>query len=194
MDIDARDAGGMVRLPGGRAVIWRRFTASKFGESGAFADLPVEVVSLGIEVDDRGRPRCTGIEVRARAGAAVTGDALRLPVGRLIREVVAGTAEKVESSAPGIIKTAPFSMPIDERAELYEELIRQPRRGAPLTDRDLIQVARIYRAAMERGDPPTKMLADRMKVGRATASRWIKRARNDGHLGEAIPGRAGEAA
>ena len=82
-----------------------------------------------------------------------------------------------------------------ERAKFYESYAqgaRRPRRGSPLTDDNLDKVAKLYRSAVERGDPPTQTVADQMQVARSTAARWVSAARSRGLLGPAVPGRGGE--
>jgi hypothetical protein len=86
-------------------------------------------------------------------------------------------------------------MPRAERATFYERYAkdaRRPRRGSPVTDEHLRRVAALYRAALERGDPPTQTVGDEMHAGRSTAARWVAKARERGLLGEALPGKAGE--
>ena len=63
-----------------------------------------------------------------------------------------------------------------------------------MTDATLLEVADVYRSAHARREPPTKAVMGEWHVSRSTASRWIKRARNAGHLGPARPRMAGERA
>ncbi len=84
----------------------------------------------------------------------------------------------------------------DERAEFYKRHVkdpRRPRRGSPVSDGDLREVAKLYRTAYERDDPPTRTIADTMHVSRPTAARWVGKARERGFLGKAKRGQAGEA-
>jgi hypothetical protein len=81
----------------------------------------------------------------------------------------------------------------DAARDIARSKLRQPRRGVPLSDEDLREVATIYRAALAEGRRPTKAVMQAMHVGRATASRWLARARERGHLGKVPrPGVAGE--
>jgi hypothetical protein len=61
------------------------------------------------------------------------------------------------------------------------------------TDIELRQVAAVYRAALERGDPPTRAVRVQFEVSRATAGRLIRGARDREFLGPAINRKAGEA-
>jgi hypothetical protein len=84
----------------------------------------------------------------------------------------------------------------NERAQFYERYARdarRPHRGSPVTDENLRQVAKLYRAAIKRGDPPTETVAETMHIARSTAARWVTRARERKLLGPALRGRAGEA-
>jgi hypothetical protein len=77
--------------------------------------------------------------------------------------------------------------------ERYRRGARRPRRGSPVSDANLRQVADLYRAAFRRGDPPTRTIADEMHIARSTAARWVAKARDRGMLGPAMQGKAGEA-
>jgi hypothetical protein len=155
-----------------------------------------EGVSLEIKVTDRGEPRCIVVSVRNEEG--VSGESLRrVPVARLVKEAFTAAALKSEpmeeggEPIPRIVGTTP-----KDRARFYERFakdVRQPRSGSPLTDDHLGQVAELYRAAVDRGDPPTQTVAETMHVERPTAGRWVAKARERGLLGPAKRGRGGEA-
>jgi hypothetical protein len=158
-------------------------------------------VRLEIEVDDQGHASCRKIEVSADE---VNGEMLRkVPVARLL-----ATAMSTELVLFKFGEPPPGELRIDfgekvarlpttkERAEFYADYAkgaRHPRRGSPLTEDNLRQVADVYRLALQRGDPPTQTVADQMNVVRSTASRWVAAARKRGFLGPALRGRAGEA-
>jgi hypothetical protein len=156
-----------------------------------------ETISIEVEIDNPGDPRIRRLEVRDTDGAGITSAALRkLAIGRLTREAVAAAARPYTPSEDGaepvfrIVSADPR-----EAASFYRQYTRdarRPRRGSPLTDDDLRQVADIYRAAMSRGDPPTLMVADQLYAARSTAARWVATARKRGFLGPALRGRAGE--
>lgn len=150
-------------------------------------------LELEIEFVD-GAPRVRRIEL---AGEHITGETLRrLQIGRLTRQAVAGaflSAQRAEvDGQPALIIDQSRT---EAAANAYNEYVqdaRRPRSGAPLTDDDLQNVADLYRAALADGRPPTQTIANEMHASRATAARWVARARERGLLGAAIPGRAGE--
>jgi hypothetical protein len=153
-------------------------------------DLSVEV-EMETEVDDRGRPHCRRLEVRPLDHAEVTGDTLRrIPIARWLGFLMTEAMWRV--TAPGEMQTGMLQA---ERAEFYERYAqgaRRPRSGSPITADHLCKVAELYRAALERGDPPTQTVADEMYAARSTAARWVAKARERGLLGPSLPGRAGE--
>jgi hypothetical protein len=153
-------------------------------------DRPVE---LEMDIEMTGdEPHCRRLEIRVLDDGEITGDTLRrIPMKRLVDILVTLAAFKV--TGPATMQTG---MPTAERAEFYDRYVsnaRRPRRGSPITDDHLGQVAEIYRAALKRGDPPTQTIAKQMHAARSTAARWVALARERGHLGASLPGRAGEA-
>lgn len=153
-------------------------------------DLGIEV-KFDTEIDDHGHPRCRQLEIRALGDSEITGDTLRrIPVGRWLGVLMAAAAWKV--TGPTTMQTG---MPRSERAAFYERYAqgaRQGRQGTPVGDDHLRQVAELYRAALDRKDPPTQTIADEMHAARSTAARWVAKARERGILGPALPGQAGE--
>ncbi len=102
----------------------------------------------------------------------------------------------LEDAVPRGGRPQPVALTTADRAEFYEQFAagaRLPRQGSPLTDENLHQVAELYRAAVEHGDPPTQTVADAMHAARSTAARWVAAARERGFLGPAVRGRGGEA-
>ncbi len=156
-----------------------------------------DAVSLDVEVGNDGVPRCRRLELVASPGEAITSESLRrVPVARLLRQATAGAARQFEPLEPGgepvfqLVPSAPR-----EVADFYRRYVtdtRRPRRGVPVSDDHLKQVAELYRAALDRGDPPTQTVADAMHAARSTAARWIAKARERGFLGAALPSQAGE--
>ena len=164
--------------------VWEHFVAESEG------------VALEIRITERGEPRCVGISVRDEEG--VSSQALRrVPVARFVKEAFTVAASRFESVKKGGKPIARIlSTTSKDRARFYERFakdVRQPRSGSPLTDEHLGQVAELYRAAVERGDPPTQTVAETMHVTRPTAGRWVAKARERGLLGPAKRGRGGEA-
>ncbi len=77
------------------------------------------------------------------------------------------------------------------RAALETPLAKRRNR---ITQSHLAEVARIYRAAVEVGTPPTRAVEEKMHVSHSTAARWVGQARKAGELGaaRAAGGRGGE--
>jgi hypothetical protein len=192
MAITPEFEAGIVPIPP-HSGVFRRFAAT--------TTLGDAEVRLAIEVDDRGAAACRRIEIAAER---VSGDLLRrVPVGRLLARAMAAAHFRFGEPGDGAIRidfgegrVARFPTPM-ESAEFYERYARnarRPRRGSPLTEENLRDVAELYRAAVRRGDPPTQTVATTMNVARSTAARWVAAARNHpaGLLGPAQRGRAGE--
>lgn len=185
-------AEGFVLLDRDRVAV-RRFTVSEEHVGGD----PGVSVKLEFEVDEAGRPRCIGVEARAYDGGdPITAQALRIPIGRLGSRamrapmIVTRLGEILEGG--GLKLVAPTRAEREDIYAQYREGARRPRRGSPITDENLRAVAELYRRALSEGDPPTKTVCEEFHVQRATASRWIAKARERGLLGPASPGRAGE--
>jgi hypothetical protein len=155
-----------------------------------------ETVSLDVEVDTDGTVACRGIEIRAADGEAVTGEALRrLPVAKLTKQAVAAAALHRTVTDDGTPILNLTRQPARLHADFYNSYTqdaRRPRRGSPLTPQHLAQVAALYRAALQRGDPPTRTIATELHAARSTAARWVALAREQGLLGASLPGQAGE--
>ncbi len=66
------------------------------------------------------------------------------------------------------------------------------RRRNRVTHAHLVQVAEVYRAAAEKGEPPRIAVRDHFRTSDSTAARWIGLARADRLLGSARKGRSGE--
>jgi hypothetical protein len=172
--------------------VWRRFATD------AHSDVLGVSARLRIETDLDGTSRCTAVSIH---GDDLTSNDLRLPLARLVRQAVAHWALPVGtpagSSLEGHAATA-LEAGVDRERFMgfYEEFTanaRRPRRGAPITDAQLEDVATRYRKAIEDGDrSPTRTVADQLVVGRSTAARWIAKARERGMLGPALRATAGE--
>jgi hypothetical protein len=147
-------------------------------------------LGLEIEIDAAGNPRVRAVIV---LGEDIKTEHLRrLPIARLTREAVARAQLK---TAWGMARL--LSRPqLEEVASAYLDYVqnaRPTRKGSPVTVEHLRQVADVYRAALNKGDPPTQTVADTLHASRPTAARWVQMARARGLLGAALPGRAGEA-
>lgn len=148
------------------------------------------VIECDVEVDDWGGTAVTRLELR---GDDVTAVAQGFPVRRHAQHAAA-LALSTFGRPERVGKSLRFRPPgAAERAAIYAEHAdggRKPRRGVPVTDDQLATVAKVYREAMDAGDPPTLAVAGAYGVARSTAARWIQRARKGGFLGPARPGAA----
>lgn len=111
----------------------------------------------------------------------IDSDALRrLPLRRLMAFV-----EQHQMIAQGGWSTEGGS---DRAAYLRARRRQEKARGQwrRLTDDDLARTARAYRAAVKAGEPPTAAVAQELGLTRGQAARWVKRAREEGHLGPAL--------
>jgi hypothetical protein len=159
---------------------------------------------MTVEVLD-GRPRCTRLILDSAPGAFIDAAALRaLPFGRLLEEALLVSAIELDDDG------RPVGQPIGTRTtsvadarRLHAKIEREHRRRARGTrtrgrvdDERLKEVAEVYRGALARGSP-TEAVHKSFKIGRSTASRWVRMARDRGYLGESPgkgrPGEKGEA-
>lgn len=104
-----------------------------------------------------------------------------------------GREREVDGEPAWVFREPDKSMSADvlEVRGVAKKSSRQPRRGIPLTDDDLRDIAAMYREAVRVSRAPTEALAQRMGVSRPTMSRWIAKARERGFLGPARQGSAG---
>jgi len=137
---------------------------------------------LDIEhTDDKSPYVCTGFELVPvdRSGREITPDVLRH---------VEGNWDRYLTIAHQVLDWDP-----DKFKQRVGELQRLRRRGRRGMDKDFYRgIAEEYRGLLERGERPTTGIARAHGVGRSTASRWVRDARDRGLLGEALPRRAGE--
>ncbi len=188
MVLDPDREAGFVLLDG-RYAIPRRFNAAARASEGTY-------VQVSIEVDDKGVPTCHSLKIEPEdENGVVTPAALRgVALERLMRLAVTEQMQ-LRDLREGDVEPEVRTTSADRDAfyERYRRGARRPRRGSPLTDENLRQVADLYRAAVKRGDPPTQTVADQMHVRRSTAGRWVAAARQRGVLGPAERGKGGEA-
>lgn len=180
---------GVVPTADRESFVPRQFAAeTELGEVGV-------TLEMEIAVNERLQATCTALRVQAGEGGQVTGDLLRqVPLARLLREAVATAASmfKFQRRLPGGGARFELFPGGDAAADIYERA-KAPRRGLPLTDDELREVADIYREAVARGDrSPTRAVGEAKHAARSTAARWVGKARKKGFLGPAMPGRAGE--
>jgi hypothetical protein len=136
---------------------------------------------VSVEVDATGdKPVCRSLTVTARGNGTVDGGTLRqVPVARLLDKVVALAVMREEQ--PGAYNL--FKSSADFRA--FQSLRSEhPRERWALTAEHLAEVADVYTKATR---APVKAVAAHWRRPRATASRWISKARQEGHFDQKPP-------
>lgn len=149
---------------------------------------------IRIEITRPFRARCTELAILGSPQEVVTAETLRrISLGRLVKEAVAETASHFEFRGTTSDGTSKFAMFAGAGEEIYTATLASLGRGTALTDRDLREIADLYRAALASGSrSPTREVGERKHVARSTAARWIAKARSKGFLGPSIRGRGGE--
>lgn len=182
-DIAGRDGRtGFERV--GDAVLPRRFTARfEFPE-----DHDVEL-EIGVE---GGTPVCESIRIVRNPGRpSLTGAEMkRLPLANWIAMAATGVAMTRTEDAfpPGVTGWEPASE--GDQEHIFADVEKRQRRRV-IDDSLLRDVARVYRANVDTG-APTDAVREQFHVAGSTAARYVKLARQAGHLGESTPGKAGE--
>lgn len=119
------------------------------------------------------------VTVQAPEGRPVTAEALRsIPLGTIVTELRTRVAAAHERRS----RTSTSS---EERARWLK--VASQAGGA------LEPVAEIYREAHRAGLSPIEEVATALGVSKSTAAKRVVAARRAGHLGPAVPGKAGEA-
>ena len=122
-----------------------------------------DVAAVGEYRPESGRYEAQSVCV-TRRGIEITGEGLRgVQLAGILRE---GVVHVVTANAQSLL-------PGPDPRELAAQ-------GS--TDETLRAVARIYRLALLLGDPPTRRVVEALGVPRATAGRWVTRARDRGFL------------
>jgi len=167
------------------------------------------VCHLTVALED-GRPVCTSLRLeRQGADSRITSVNVRVPVSEFIRAAIDHSRIghwRLPGSGPVPITAfgETFQQPSEPagaghraipiigagRTSDYAEATKRRRRRV-IDDALLRKVAATYMAALAAGEGPTQTIANREYVSRSTASRWVKEARQAGHLGPATPRRAG---
>lgn len=134
---------------------------------------------------ERGEPICDWVSIRRRPGGRPVSAAQMRKLGlpRLIRAAVERAGGRIDPQSGAF--TPAVWLESDDRAQFNRALgegQRKPRRGKRLQDDELRQVACVYRAALERGKPPTASVQDEFRVAYPTAGRWVMEARRRGFL------------
>jgi hypothetical protein len=90
-------------------------------------------------------------------------------------------------------KTPPWQQDTEQLSAALHQAIssRKPRRNR-ITTEHLVQVAKVYRRAIDDGVPPKQAVSIEFHASESTAGRWISLARQRGILGPTLPGKKGE--
>lgn len=147
------------------------------------------LVKAVVEATPRG-PRCVDVRLQARPdGEPITPAGLRrVPLGRIVALIADILPAQLE------LGDTPEKYAARERTARarYRRAVtrsQQNERRWQLDDKMLEKVADVYRDAVRHDQPPTAAVQEYFRLGtRARAARWVKRAREEGHLGPA-PGR-----
>lgn len=143
-------------------------------------DPPFDAAGIAVFVDGRFVVESLTLK-RVDGGPPITNEQLRLvPVAELVRK---GIKRAVEVS----VRTSGVMLGLSSDWTDVAEL-----RKAGATDETLQYVSARYRMAYACWDPATDAVADAIGVSRATAGRWIAKARRAGYLGPAVGTKAGE--
>ncbi len=160
------------------------------------------LVSLTIEARS-GRLVASSIVVAERGGGPpITGAALRaVPVESyvdLVRKAARTAFGLLTADSPALVPTPAGTAEVSQGPPSDDQWdhFAASQRGAPTEDL-LPAVARIYREALASPDPrvrnsPTAQVARQLHYHRGHAARLVTRARKEGLLRAARPGRAGE--
>ncbi len=160
------------------------FTARYTPDSGPAVELAVTI--------EGGSPVCQEIRVlRDPGGPSLTGTEIRrVPIVDVIEHACRQVAVRfVEQFPDGSTAWEPTFDDEPARRTVARD-VTTARQRRHVTDDLLRDVARVYRA--NRDSSPTASVQETFTVSRATATRWIKLARERGFLGKAIKGKAGE--
>jgi len=186
---------------GSEYVLPSRFTARIEPED---AERPICHLRLTLE---GGRVECDEVSLERRPGSRRIGSAdLRVPLPEYVRLAVdAAAALRVPAGSTWSFDGV--AEPITVLAELDDGFVATPLVGMTRTqeyrdiagsrlapaDRQITlrEVADVYTRALARRQRPTKAVMEEWNLSRSTASRWVRRAREECLLGPATPRTAG---
>ncbi len=174
MTFDRVELGDGVSVPGQYRAKW---------------ELPSKHVVEIVVAFERGVPVVNSITVeRAEGLPSLSGTELRqIPIAHIVEEAARRLAMVTTLTADG---GSFITFPAKGRRQAKADAqVRPAMRRRTITPDLLRDVARIYRS---NPSEPTAAVRDAFEVSPATASRWVERAREDGFLGRAIPGKPGE--
>jgi hypothetical protein len=162
-------------------VVPRRFTAHLRPDTSD--DAPPFAVTLDAELAG-GRYQCTRLELeQVEGGPPVDGEGIRTVAVRHLIRAAASHNIYGEKQAAGT----------DDGQPLVPLSWSLPDVSDGPTDENLRVVAVAYSLAYVCGLPPLRHVEEALGLARSTAGRWVKLARDRGHLGATEPGRAGGA-
>jgi hypothetical protein len=142
------------------------------------------IVKIAVVVKE-GRPSCRGLTVTGRNDERVDGGVLRrIPVSTLLDYAV--TVAAMRSDDRRRLKL--FKSPDDFRALRALRPVHKERERWQLTPEHLAEVVEVYNQAHT---APVMEVARRWKKPRATASRWVARARAEGYFDRAVKSSVG---
>jgi len=181
-------------------VIPRRFTVFMSHPGWpAPAELEITVTGDG--------PTPTGLKLGRHSAEVLPYTALHEQLGRTVGRSAMdsflrwATAQAVSlhmANEFAAIRDTPAAVPLDEGREQIRRAMEEvwvaarPRKRRIITAGLLAEVAEVYRAAMTDGRPPTAAVGAHFTVAHSTAARWVREARQQGHLGAAQGPKPGE--
>lgn len=208
MRIEVEKVSDLRVLRDGETAVWSKFTIAETLGAGATA-------RLDVTVDEWGNPKCNRVEVTCDDGVS-TQNLRSIPVAKALRlgmmKAAGFTAPqpRQEGDSPGIpsdlptpFRGGPLTAAQRRKAAARYGKLRQARpnadgekprkRGRPLTDEHLQEVAAEYRRVIASDErAPMLYLADIYGVSRSTVDYWVRKARERGYLGPSPgPGKAG---
>jgi hypothetical protein len=140
------------------------------------------------ESGTRAEPRSIKLDVEPETGDFITAELMRrIPFGTLIE------AERQRWRALALERAGDETQTLESRgyaARFADEL--GPRRGRALGHDKLREVANIYRAAFDDGDPVVEAVAAAFHISKSAAGKRIGAARREGFLRAAVGPKAGE--
>lgn len=160
---------------------------------------PVKRRAWQVEIElihRQGRIEPTAIRLSELDGRPITAESVRdIPWGSLIRDIRIDAAALYQRSSEKIRENylANGQDALAKAPNDWSKMALKFADGTRSVDSGMLEdVAALYRRAALDGNKPTAEIALALSVSRSTAARWVRRARDRGLLGDAVPGKAGE--
>jgi hypothetical protein len=188
MDMRVSIGGELTALPGLPDLAVPQLTA-EVNDPEISYDLVMQIAMV------HGKPVCTSLTAgRREGGPPVTRQGLNsLPVNRLVRQAVSVGMTRKAGEGPGF-RAWDWPAPPGAAESALRELARSGGRPADGSTQDRMHEAvTMYRDLLGLDPRPTTTIARELQISVSYASQLLTRARKQGLLGAAIPGRAGEA-